>query len=72
MRVHSSMEQLVHVTWPARYALRSTSNPALFWSDEFGWVDQYWDTFSLEETETLDASHISGRWVALTEKGEPE
>jgi hypothetical protein len=67
---HYGIAQLVHANWPTRYAVGSAQDQSLFWSNEFGWVERYYDTFSREETEELDLP-INGRWVALTPKGEP-
>lgn len=50
-----------------RYFIQNVNDSNLVWSNTCGWIDYNedddWDTFSLEETETLNLP-IEGKWVA--------
>jgi hypothetical protein len=47
-----------------RFRIVNVLNPELAWSNVFGWIDadeDDWDTFTLEESETLDLP-LDGAW----------
>jgi hypothetical protein len=48
-----------------RFVIQNTIDPDFFWSNTDGWVDDdNFDTFSLDESETLRLP-VDGAWVRL-------
>lgn len=44
------------------FAIKCINNSKLYWSNKDGWVEKFFDMFTLEETETLNLP-LEGKWV---------
>lgn len=47
-----------------RFVIQNVNDPDLLWSNTDGWVEEDFDTFTLDESETLNLP-IEGEWVRL-------
>jgi len=44
------------------FAIKNTKEKNLYWSNEFGWTNQDFDLFTMDESKTLNLP-IDGKWV---------
>jgi hypothetical protein len=49
------------------FYIRNTKEPDLYWSNSAGWTEEEFDTFTIEESETLNLP-IDGEWVRANQQ----